>query len=97
MEKAKNINRREIYKKAAEKYGSGGQTIKCIEELSELQKELCKALLGEKNRGRIAEELADAYIMIEQMVGIYDCEELFHGCRLYKIDRLAKRLEGEEK
>jgi len=41
-----NIN--ELYDGLAEFYGVNAQIIVAVEELSELQKELCKALRGKK-------------------------------------------------
>lgn len=52
----------------------------CIEECSELQKELCKAYRAEMNGkpviiNNIAEEIADVYIMLAQMVMAFDIND----------------------
>ena len=50
-------------KETVKKYGDK-QLIVAIEELSELQKELCKHLRGKSDRKHIIEETADVIIMI---------------------------------
>ncbi len=60
------IGAKEIFKEMILKFGDK-QVIVAIEELSELQKELCKNLRGKENASEVAEEIADVYIMLEQM------------------------------
>lgn len=48
------------------------QTFVAIEEMSELMKELVKFQRGEQNRAAIIEELADVYIMLEQIEIMFD-------------------------
>ena len=55
-----------ITEQMVEKYGDE-QIVVAIEELSELTKELCKALRGQVNTQNILEELADCYIVLEEM------------------------------
>lgn len=59
-------NQESVYVKLIEKY-KDKQLIVAIEELSELQKELCKALRGNINKENIIEELADVLIMLDQI------------------------------
>lgn len=82
----------EVYKAALKYWGIEKQRIKAIEELSELQKELCKSALGESNQNYIAEEIADVSIMIDQMVYAYGLEDEVRGFIRYKTDRLQQRL-----
>ena len=56
------MNKNELYQKAFKKWGDL-QLIVAIEEMSELQKELCKALRGNHNLSEIVEEVADVEIM----------------------------------
>lgn len=49
------------------KYGTQQQDIVCIEELSELQKELTKSLRGKENRKHLIEEIAHCYISIDMI------------------------------
>jgi len=67
--------------------------IKCVEELSELQKELCKMALGQGNLENTIEEIADVEIMIEQMkIGLdIDFYEL-NAVKSKKLCRLSERL-----
>ena len=84
----------DIYKKAIQKYGIKLQTIKAIEELSELQKELCKAIVGNGNNENISEEIADVQIMIEQIKIMWGITyEKIEYIKKEKIERLKKRLE----
>ena len=48
-------------------FGKEKQIIKCVEELSELQKELCKSVNGKGNLDNIIEEIADVEIMLKQL------------------------------
>ena len=80
----------EIYKRIIEKFGKEAQTIVAIEELSELQKALCKYLRGQDNFENIVEEIADVKIMLEQLELIFDCD-------LLVIQEMAKKLQRTEK
>lgn len=87
-------------KTALDTFGAYAQTVVAIEELSELQKELCKAIrpgIGDpENRDHIAEEIADVYIMLEQMEMLYDLDTV-DLWKAKKIERLKKRLEENAK
>ena len=76
-----------IYCEALNKWGAEAQTLMVFEEMSELQKELCK-------RAR-AEEIADVQIMLEQMMILHDCEDLVEVQKFKKTHRLNVRLEQE--
>lgn len=83
-----------IFKELIDKYGDK-QVIVAIEELSELQKELCKYLRGKGNIENITEELADAQIMINQMqmlfkIDSYDLEQKIDEKVLRTKERLLK-------
>ena len=84
-----------IYELALKKFGLEKQMIKCIEELSELQKELCKHSLGQGSIDHITEEIADVEIMLEQMkigldIGICDLDDV----KSQKLSRLSGRLDS---
>lgn len=86
------MNNKEFYKKVIDTYGKQ-QVVIAIEELSELQKELCKALRCKVNFDNITEEIADVEIMLEQMkiyFGIDD--EEVEEVKKKKIERTIKRL-----
>lgn len=83
-----------ILKKAITTWGAGAQMIMVCEEMSELQKELCKNLRGSDNKMAIAEEIADVEIMLDQMKILFGIHRNVAVCRSQKIERLAGRLEA---
>ena len=87
---------RGIYREALNKWGAEAQTLMGFEEMSELQKELCKHARGKDNREAIAEEIADVQIMLEQMMILHDCEDLVEVQKFKKTHRLKIRLEQED-
>ena len=68
-----NKEQRKIIQKMLEKY-QGTQMIIAIEELSELQKEICKKIRTHNNSSNdnIEEEVADALIVIAQIIDYYE-------------------------
>lgn len=60
------MTKQEMYNELINKYGEK-QVVVAIEELSELSKELCKALRFKASKKAIIEEMADVYIMLDQM------------------------------
>ena len=82
----------EIFKQAVDRWGSDLQIVVAIEELSELQKELCKALRGNGKVENISEEIADVKLMLEQLEYIFkNNADVEHWIGL-KIDRLQSIL-----
>ena len=92
----KMIDNRTIYRLALSTYGSEAQTLMMFEEMAELQKELCKHARGADNREAIAEEIADVKIMLEQMTILHNCKDMVEMQMKRKLQRLKKRLEGEQ-
>lgn len=86
---------KEIIDKAIDRYGITHQIIVAIEEMSELTKELTKCLRKNGNIDHLIEELADVYIVLEEIKEIFNvpCDAL-EGKMREKLDRLNKRLEG---
>ena len=60
-------NDRAVLKQAIETYGAEAQLNVAIEEFAELTKEICKHKRYADNTKAIIEEMADCYIMLEQM------------------------------
>ena len=85
----------EVYNKAIETYGKEHQCMVAIEEMAELQKELCKNFRGRDNKLEIAEEIADVRIMLEQLTLIFDCRVNVYDFWNNKLERLERRLNGE--
>jgi hypothetical protein len=84
-----------IYADAAETFGKFNQLVVAIEELSEVQKELCKALRCEIHLGHLAEEVADATIMLEQVRELFGINE--EVCRAMDSKMLRLRWRIKEK
>lgn len=86
------MDRKELYTKLLNLYGDK-QIIIAIEELSELQKELCKSLRNNYNYGNIVEEIADVEIMLEQMKIYFEInEEEVEEMKEIKTKRTKERL-----
>ena len=86
------MDRKEFYKTVVDTYGKQ-QVVIAIEELSELQKELCKALRCKVNFDNITEEIADVEIMLEQMKIYFAINENeVEGMKKLKIKRTKERL-----
>lgn len=95
MKKTEMIFDKEILNQAIKTYGYDLQINQLFEEMAELQKEVCKARRGFDNKSQLLEELADVYIMLEQlkiMKGISSFD--IQGMIDYKMERLKKRLEN---
>ena len=79
--------------KAIETYGKDMQLNVAVEELSELIKEICKNKRGADNRNNIIEEMADCYIMLEQIAIIFKIRNYQINAVIdTKLDRLERRL-----
>lgn len=85
--------------KAIATYGADLQLTVAVEELSELIKEICKNKRGKDNRDQIIEEMADCYIMLEQLAIIFEIpNHAIKEVASNKIARLEQRLaEGRVK
>lgn len=102
---------KETMQLAIDSYGRVNQVIKTVEELSELSQALCKSLIRlnytkEKisleddsksvdNVDNIFEEMADVEIMLEQCKMMFQCDKEVNEWKHKKIERLERRLEGE--
>lgn len=92
-----NDRERKVFEAAIQKYGVVHQEKKLLEEMAELQKEICKHWDGAQNLERIADEMADVSIMLDQMKLIFQNGGLVETHREYKVDQLLRRIVyGEE-
>ena len=89
------MTKNELYQKAFKKWGDL-QLVVAIEEMSELQKELCKALRGNHNLSEIVEEVADVEIMLEQIKQIFRLGISVEAVKENKLKRLEERLNNPE-
>lgn len=80
------------YNLYAQIYGNDAQLTKAIEELSELQKAICKYKLGEKDGKDIIEEVADVEIMTEQIKLMFNCHKQVEAIKTDKIQRMIDRV-----
>ena len=87
---------KKVFKKALSRFGATAQIVMVFEEMSELQKELCKLLRGKDTRRNIAEEIADVEIMLDQMKLHFSLEDHVTNNRKEKVSRLSERLEKEK-
>lgn len=88
-------DRKKVYINALITYGDKAQMIVAVEELSECQKEICKILRGGENFPHLAEEIADAAIMLEQMCMIFGLEDQVCEQMDRKVQRLDERLKKQ--
>ena len=87
-----NKNEINIFEQAIKTYWEEAQVKMVLEEVAELQKEICKLWRGRDNIQAIAEEVADVEIMLDQLKLILDIEEDVQRFREKKITRLKERL-----
>lgn len=90
MNKIPYEQRAQVYTNALICFGETAQMVMALEELSEVQKEICKKLRGYSNLDHLAEEIADATIMLEQLRLFFGLNDLV--CE--KMDEKVKRLDA---
>lgn len=95
MNKIPYEERQKVYTNALVAYGEERQCIVAIEELSECAKEICKVLRGKGDPQHLAEEIADATIMLEQLRYFFCINEDVCEWMDSKIKRLDTRLKRE--
>ena len=78
-------------------YDSQKQMIKCCEELSELEAAILKYInKGKNNIAEVIDEMADVYIMLEQMKNVFPFGENILNERIdYKLNRQLDRINGK--
>ena len=97
MNKISYAERAEVYTDALSTFGANMQLIVALEEMAELQKEITKALRGNLNQMHMAEEVADATIMLEQLRQIFNINEPVCEMMDGKILRLRLRIEDAKR
>ena len=88
-------NRRPVYEAAHAKYGLQAQCQKAIEELAECTIELARVFTDRYDRDKLAEELADAICMLEQLAMLMDerMEKNVADTLAAKVARLKGRVD----
>ena len=84
--------RDEIYRAALDAYGAEEQRWHTVEELTEMLVALCHVRCRHDSITHLAEEIADAQIMLEQMALLYGCAELVEQYRAQKLLYLANKI-----
>ena len=86
---------RKAFLEALRVFGSQNQITVALEEMSELQKELCKYLRNDASfsYANIAEEMADVEIMLDQMKILFQRDSAVKEQRQYKVKRLRERID----
>lgn len=91
-----NIDRVAVLESAISVFGLRSQKDMTIEEMSELTKALLKERRARTKieraeaRANIIEEIADVYIMLQQLIMIYDQDGECQSAVDYKVDRLEQ-------
>lgn len=85
----------ETCRSIANHYGREHQVLIAIEEMSELTKELCKYFRRFDRKKEIVEEVADAQIMLEQLIELFGIEGDVDKMVDYKLNRQIRRMEQE--
>jgi hypothetical protein len=86
---------KQVYQKAIDKWGQALQLVMVLEETSELQKEVCKVIRGDRTIGRmsnIAEEIADVELTLSNLKYMLNLDENVSVMREYKLTRLESKL-----
>ena len=86
------MNNEQLYLELIHRYKEK-QIIVAIEELSELQKELCKYLRDKYNEENLIEEIADVEIVLEQIKLYFNLDQNdIDKIKEQKIERTKERL-----
>ena len=93
MQSFNRTERNDVYAKALKKWGAEMQATVAIEEMSEVIKEITKAMRGELNREHLAEEIADATIMLEQLRQMFNINDSVESWMDYKIAALKRKVQ----
>lgn len=84
--------RKQVYDAALGKWGAKMQATVAIEEMSEVIKEITKMLRGKLDREHMAEEIADATIMLEQLRQMLNINESVDSWMDYKVAALKRKV-----
>jgi len=86
----------ELYRRAITTWGEEAQRWMVVEEISEFLDTLAKAIRGRASRQELVDELADAQIMLEQIMILFSLSENeVEEAKRRKLERLESRLVGD--
>ena len=90
------ISQKEQLQQIIDHYGHRLQKEMLFEEFAELQKEVCKELRNKGDKQHIAEEVADVYVILQQLQLMYGISDEKVELEVQKkIERTLDRIEGE--
>ena len=90
--KMDTVNKRSILH-----YGILPQSVVCMEECSELIKEISKFIRGKGNTPHLVDEMADVYICLDMLKKMYAVDEqVLEATISAKLDRTMARIAGEK-
>lgn len=92
----KEDERIELYKRALSDWGVRPQTMMVMEETGEMLEAIGKYDRGRANENDVITELADVWIIMEQMAVFFGWEE-FQKEKEHKLERLKNRLDNSQK
>jgi NTP pyrophosphatase (non-canonical NTP hydrolase) len=87
--------RKELYQKAIKSWGVTNQVFMVMEESGEMLNALAKYYRNRSTPQEIITELADVWILMEQMAEVFGWDD-FQNEVQYKLERLKKRLDNNE-
>lgn len=93
MNKFTYEERQRVYEEALNKWGEKLQATVAIEEMAEVQKEITKMLRGKLDREHMAEEIADATIMLEQLRQMLNINDSVCSWMDYKVAELKRKVD----
>lgn len=83
--------------KIIDHYGDAAQCVVAIEEMAELQKEICKAYRGQVSEQKLLEEIADVQIMLYQTAMIFHLDtEQMPDLMEAKLKRTIERMQDDK-
>lgn len=89
-----NINHT-VLRRALDKWGEEAQMFMAFEEMGELQTELSRSRRGRSDKELVAEEIADALIMIHQMALVCGTEAVSAAVER-KMERLEMKVDSSD-
>ena len=92
MGKFSYTERKAVYDAALGKFGERMQATVAIEEMSEVIKEITKSMRGDLHREHLAEEIADAKIMLEQLGNMFNINDSIDSWMDYKVAALQRKV-----
>lgn len=83
-----------LYKAAIDQWGQTFEYMKVVEECGEFLQAYSKVMENKWSKERLAEELADVEIMLEQIKISHNISAQVKNIKVEKIERLKQRLEN---